>query len=198
MCCLGLLYTAKGSYQAWYALHDSTWCDIEAGESAMKLGHYAEAQNQLLLALDKATKFESQRIPLPFPRAGLRDTVICCLGDLGRLYELQGKLPLAIDTYQRRLARCEWINGTDSYATQWCLIPLLRVYELQGNYEKAEPIFKRIASLWSHASSGTRDRVQELQVSETYAGFLRKLKREDEATALEPRVNAAKTMANAN
>lgn len=187
-----VLIATKERYQAWYALHDSAWSEIEAGDSAISQRNFAIAESHLKRALVKATAFESQRINLPFPRPGLRDSIMFCLGDLGKVYEQQGKYPEAKDFYQLRLTRSERINGEDSFATKCCLISLLGVYEVQGNYDKAEPIFRRIRNRFSHPLQGTPDLAQDSRLMEEYSRFLRRVEHEDEAVTLERELQRSK------
>jgi len=184
-CTIVVFIATKNQYQAWYALHDATWSEIEAAESAIDQRNLSLAENHLKPALAMATAFESQRIILPFPLPGLRDLVITCLGDLGRLYELQGKFQDAISTYRLRLARCERINGENSFATKCCLISLLGSYELQGNYDEAQPIFRLISKRFSLSTQTTPDFAQDSLLVKEYARFLRKMNHENEAITLE-------------
>jgi tetratricopeptide (TPR) repeat protein len=107
-----------------------------AGVHAYKQGLYAEAEQQLIAALE-----EAERLGLPDQR------LIVPLTTLALVYSAQNQPEEAEPLYQRLLILREIALGPDHLEVAACLDNLAEVYEAQGQYARAEPFYQRALSI---------------------------------------------------
>jgi tetratricopeptide (TPR) repeat protein len=103
---------------------------------AYKQGLYAEAEQQLIAALE-----EAERLGLPDQR------LIVPLTTLALVYSAQDQPEKAEPLYQRLLLLRETALGPDHLEVAACLDNLAEVYEAQGQYARAEPFYQRALSI---------------------------------------------------
>jgi tetratricopeptide (TPR) repeat protein len=103
---------------------------------------------------------------------------------LGRLYVREGKLPDALRQYQKSEAIREKQFGPDRPPVAQSLSNIAMCYALQGEYDRAEPLYKRVIVILEHNNFYEK---QEMAVAlENYSLVLRKTGRDVEAkTTLE-------------
>jgi len=113
--------------------------------------------------------------------------VVWLLHQAGWYLFTQAQYGQAESLYQQALAINEKVRGADHLDTAGTLHLLAVLYQDQGKYEEAEPLYLRSITtmeklLPNHPNTAI--------VLESYAGFLRKVGREKEAIELEGRARA--------
>ena len=148
-----------------------------AGRQAYRQGRDAEAEKQLLAALQEAEKF------LPEDPRLVRN-----LNSLATLYIKLSSYARATTLIRRSLVIQEQVPGPEHPNLATTLNNLATLYRFQGKYAEAEPLYIR--------SLAIREKVlgpEHLNVAislENYADLLRKTNRNDEAAEMEARAKA--------
>ena len=157
---------------------DNLWeTYIRAGIEAYQQGNYAEAEKQLLAALQKAEKFVPEA-----PR------LVRNLNSLATLYIKLGNYAEAVTFIRRSLVIQEKVPGPEHPNLATSLNNLATLYRFQGKYAEAEPLYIRSLAIREKALG-----VEHLNVAislENYADLLRKTNRNDEAAEMEARAQA--------
>jgi tetratricopeptide (TPR) repeat protein len=155
--------------------YGSDWrMHIHLGIAAQKQGHYADAEESFLSALEAAEKF------------GPEDTRLATtLNDLAAVYYNQGKYAQAEPLYKRALAIKEKALGPEHPVVATSLNNLAALYDTQGKYAQAEPLYKRALAILEKALGPEHPHVATSL--ENYATLLRNTKRVAEAEKLEAR-----------
>ncbi len=111
---------------------------MDAAGQAYEQGDYDEAEKQLLRALKEAENFGEKDLRLA-----------TSLGNLGKVYHLQGKYAEAEPLYQRSLAIGEKTLGPEHPQVAMSLNNLAGLYRAQGQHAEAEPLYQRAFAISS-------------------------------------------------
>ncbi len=173
---LGVLCLVLVSTQA--PAQDTLWERYyTAGRKAYRQGRVAEAEKQLLAALQEAEKFVPED-----PR------LVRNLNSLATLYIKLGNYAEAVTFIRRSLVIQEKVPGPEHPNLATTLNNLATLYRFQGKYSEAEPLYIRSLAIREKALG-----VEHLNVAislENYADLLRKTNRNDEAAEMEARAQA--------
>ena len=148
-----------------------------AGRKAYRQGRHAEAEKQLLAALQEAEKFVPED-----PR------LVRNLNSLATLYIKLGNYAEAVTFIRRSLVIQEKVPGPEHPNLATTLHNLATLYRFQGKYAEAEPLYLRSLAIREKALG-----LEHLNVAislENYADLLRKTNRNDEAAEMEARAKA--------
>ncbi len=148
-----------------------------AGRKAYRQGRVAEAEKQLLAALQEAEKF----VPVD-PR------LVRNLNSLATLYIKLGNYAESVTFIRRSLVIQEKVPGPAHPNLATTLNNLATLYRFQGKYAEAEPLYIRSLAIREKALG-----LEHLNVAtslENYAKLLRETNREGEAAKMEARAQA--------
>ena len=170
-------------------------------ENALRAGSADEAARSLAnlaLRYHKEGKFEEAE-KLHLHALAFREKffgpdhwqVATSLNNIAILRRDQGRYPEAATLFNRSLEISEKAWGPNHPRVARRLSNLAALYLLQGKSGNAEPLFQRVLAISrQHPGPAHREVVAGLK---DYAEFLRKAKRDDEATLIETRVQSFQT-----
>jgi tetratricopeptide (TPR) repeat protein/transcriptional regulator with XRE-family HTH domain len=108
----------------------------------------------------------------------------------------QSKYAEAERLYQRSLTIREQVLGPEHLQTAKSLNNLALLYEIQGKYSEAESFYHRAMAIREKALG--QENPKTIATVESYAALLRKMRRDEEATALEARIKALQARLRSN
>ena len=171
---VGVLFLVLASTQA--SAQDTLWERYyTAGRKAYRQGRNAEAEKQLLAALQEAEKF------VPEDSRLVRN-----LNSLATLYIKLGNYAESVTFIRRSLVIQEKVPGPAHPNLATTLNNLATLYRFQGKY--TEPLFKRSLEIWEKALGPEHPQVALSLAS--YADLLRKTGLEAEAEEMDTRAQA--------
>jgi tetratricopeptide (TPR) repeat protein len=169
-------YTLPGNHEEWQRL-------MEQGNEAYAERKFARAETSFVDALKIAEAWVDGKDD---PATQILSDLTKTLNNTAAIYQSQGKYKLAEDIYDRCLVLKQKLYGEDHLETAIALHNIAVLYSAQQKYFEAEPLYLRALNIREkHLGVNSPELATHLR---NYALLLRKLKREEESTKLEARV----------
>jgi len=189
---LGFLYYKQGNYEKAEQINKEVLAlreqilgldNISTSLSLNNLGLVYTAQGKFEEAEALYNRALAIRLKSSNPSSGRPANT---LSNLGNLYIKQGRYDQAEICFQRAISLREQRFQGNTVILSSDLLDLANCYKAQGQYKKAEPLIERALSIRENYTGLQPSKM--IEVLESYADLLRKMKYEKKAEALEKRV----------
>ena len=174
----------------------------KAGDIFAANQKYLDAETMYRRVIAVREKYASEKFPAKPNNEDFFRSMMQTLGDaapkvadandkLADLYRSERKIEEAMFLYQQSEVLREKRYGPDKPQTAKSLNDLATCYSLQGNYDQAEPLYKRVIDIFDHAEY--KDTPQMATTLENYALLLKRTDRLTEAKDILQKAGAIRT-----